>query len=109
MAATFLLAWVGTDLVGRTSVRHELDERLLRVGGHIGYGVLPDRRGRGYAAEMLRQGLVVARSEGVIAVLVDCDEGNAASARTIERWGGVLDTVVENPDGGPAKRRYWIR
>ena len=35
--ATFLVADVDGVLVGRTSIRHELDEFLAREGGHIGY------------------------------------------------------------------------
>jgi predicted acetyltransferase len=106
--ATFLLAEVDHTVVGRTSIRHELNDHLLAVGGHIGYGVLPDYRRRGYATEMLRQSLVIARSYDVSPVLVTCDEDNVASRRTIERCGGVLENIVENPDGGPRKRRYWI-
>jgi predicted acetyltransferase len=105
--ATFLVAVVGEDIVGRTSIRHELNDYLRELGGHIGYGVRPAHRRRGYAGEILRQSLVIARAEGVGRVLVTCDEGNVASARAIERAGGVLEDVRPDP-GGPAKRRYWI-
>jgi predicted acetyltransferase len=106
--ATFLLAVVEDVVVGRTSIRHTLNDRLLAIGGHIGYAVPPEHRRRGYATEILRQSLVIARSYDIANVLVTCDEHNAPSARTIERCGGVLENVVENPDGGPRKRRYWI-
>lgn len=105
---TFLVADVRGVIVGRTSIRHELNDFLLRLGGHIGYGVRPAHRRRGYATEILRQSLNVAHGMGINPVLVTCDEGNVASARTIERCGGVLDDVVP-VDGAPAKRRYWIR
>ncbi len=106
--STFLLAEMEGTIVGRTSIRHRLTERLLLIGGHIGYAVLPDYRGRGYATEILRQSLVIARSYDIDPVLVTCDEDNIPSARTIERCGGTLENVVENPEGGPRKRRYWI-
>ena len=61
----------------------------------------------GYATEILRQSLIVARAVGIDRVLVTCDEGSVASARTIERCGGVLESVVATA-GGPAKRHYWI-
>jgi len=105
--ATFLVADVGGQLVGRSSIRHELNDFLRREGGHIGYGVLAGHRRRGYATEMLRQSLVVARAVGVDRVLVTCDDDNVGSATVIERCGGVLDSVIDGDDAIP-KRRYWI-
>ncbi len=109
VAATFLLAWVDDQLVGRASIRHELNGFLETYGGHLGYGVVPEHRRRGYATEILRQGLVVARAQGIEDVLVTCDDENEASAKTIERGGGVLDSVVDGPEPGQRRRRYWIR
>lgn len=105
--ATFLVAEVSGLIVGRTSIRHELNDGLLREGGHIGFGVLPSHRRRGHATEILRQSLVVARAIGVDRVLVTCDAHNVASAKTIERCGGTLGSVVAT-ERRPAKRRYWI-
>jgi predicted acetyltransferase len=108
---TFLLAEVDGQVVGRTSVRHELNDFLLREGGHIGYGVLPPYRRRGFATEILRQSLVVARAVGVDRVLVTCDDDNAGSVAVIEANGGRLDPdlpLVAGPGGATPKRRYWI-
>ena len=104
---TFLVADVAGRVVGRTSIRHELNERLRKEGGHIGYAVLRVYRRRGYATEILRQSLVVARALGVERVLVTCDDNNAGSAAVIERCGGVFDSMTMAGDG-KAVRRYWI-
>jgi len=106
--STFLVADVGGEVVGRTSIRHDLNEYLAALGGHIGYAVRPAHRGRGHAHEILRQSLVIARAEGIGRVLVTCDDDNIASRRTIERLGGVLDDVRAGSPGAPLKRRYWI-
>lgn len=105
--ATLLVAEVEGEIVGRVSIRHELNDMLLQLGGHIGYGVRPQHRRHGYATEMLRQSLIVTRALGIDPVLVTCDEGNAASSTVIERCGGVLENIVDVP-GAPSKRRYWI-
>lgn len=103
---TFLVADVGGVIVGRVSVRHTLTPALAEVGGHIGYGVLPEHRRRGYATAMLRQALVVARAVGVRDALVTCDDDNVGSIRTIERCGGVLQDVVQGE--GRTTRRYRV-
>jgi predicted acetyltransferase len=100
--ASFLLAEVAGEVVGRTSIRHELDEQLAVAGGHIGYCVLPEHRRRGYATEILRQSLAVAKDHGVTRALLTCDETNVASQKVIEHCGGEL----ESTDG--RTRRYWI-
>ncbi|GAA2783892.1 GNAT family N-acetyltransferase [Saccharopolyspora taberi] len=106
--ATFLVAEVAGEIVGRTSIRHTLNDFLARLGGHIGYAVLAEHRRRGYATEILRQSIVIARAHGVERVLVTCDEDNIGSITVIEACGGRLDTLVRTEPGAPAKRRYWI-
>lgn len=105
----FLAAWVGGEIVGRASIRLDLNEYLAEAGGHIGYAVLPRHRRRGFATEILRQSLVVARSEAVDDVLVTCGVDNVGSRRVIERCGGAFDGVVHDPHERVDKRRYWIR
>jgi len=106
--ATFLVADVAGEIVGRTSIRHGLNEFLEREGGHIGYGVLPQYRRRGYATEILRQSLIIARAAGIDRVLVTCADDNAGSIRVIEACGGLLDGAVPSAADGHLVRRYWI-
>lgn len=107
--STFLFAFEGHRIVGRVSIRHTLNDFLLRVGGHIGYVVVPEFRRQGYATAMLQLALRIACDKlGIDRVLVTCDDDNVGSIRTIEKNGGVLENVITGPDLHKPKRRYWI-
>ncbi len=97
--------WItdGPDtVVGFLALRHQLNAWLLEEGGHIGYSVRPARRGEGHATRALCSAVRRAAELGIDRALVTCDEDNVASARTIERNGGVYE------DTRNGKRRYWI-
>jgi len=100
--------WIVEDDVylGAISLRHRLNDFLLRAGGHIGYGVRPSARSRGVATWALDAVLEHARALGLDRVLITCDDSNLASARTIEKGGGVLEDIRPTELG--LTRRYWI-
>jgi predicted acetyltransferase len=93
--------------LGAITLRHDLNDFLREVGGHVGFGLRPSARRRGLARWALGDVLQRARSLGLERVLVTCDDDNVASARTVEGNGGRLEDVRET-GGGPRKRRYWI-
>jgi predicted acetyltransferase len=105
---TFRAAVVADEMVGRASIRHELDAFHATHGGHIGYCVVPRHRRRGHATEILHQSLAIARRVGIERVLVTCDADNVGSAAVIERCGGEFESVVAGTNGGAPKRRYWF-
>lgn len=104
--AASLVAEVEGELIGRVSVPYALNAYLARIGGHIGYGIRPGRRRRGYSTEVLRQSLELLRVQGLDRVLVTCDDADLGSATVIERCGGVLS---ERPEvDGVLRRHYWF-
>ena len=105
--ATFLVAEVDGEIVGRVSIRHTLNEYLAQIGGHIGYGVRPAFRRNGHATQILRHSLAIANSLGIDSALLTCDEDNLGSAKTIEKCNGVLESKVRDFEG-ILKRRYWV-
>ena len=78
--------------------------------GHIGYAVVPWKRGRGYATQALAQMLPEAAAEGLRYVELTTDPDNLASRRVIESNGGVLMERFLKPQqhGGTPALRFRI-
>ena len=95
--------------LGQIDIRHELTERLLRYGGHIGYAVRLGEWNKGYGTLMLSMALPCAKKLGITRCLITCDDDNPGSARVMEKNGFVLGDKVDNAIDGHAivTRRYW--
>ena len=93
--------------VGAVNIRHYLNDSLLFTGGHIGDGIRPSERRKGFATSMISLALEECRKLGIPRVLMTCDKDNVASAKSILRNGGVLENEVINEEGVP-EQRYWI-
>jgi len=103
----FLLDEDRNRLLGAVNIRHYLNDALLREGGHIGDGIRPTERRKGYATEMIRLALEECRKLGIDKVLMVCDKENIGSAKSIVKNGGVLENEFVNSDG-ETEQRYWI-
>ena len=88
--------------VGFLNLRLCLNDYLLEEGGHIGYSIRPSERGKGYAKEVLRQGLQVAKEKNIKKALVTCSVENPASRAVIVAIGGLFE------DAHNGVERYWI-
>ena len=92
--------------VGAVNIRHYLTEEMLVNAGHIGDGIRPSERRKGYATAMIGLALEEAKELGIDRVLMCCDKENIASAKSIVNNGGILENeVVVN---GVTEQRYWI-
>lgn len=100
--------WIveGDRVLGGIALRHKFND-FVRRAGHIGYGIRPSARRRGLATWALGRMLDEARVLGIDRMLVVCEADNLASAKTIERHGGVLEDLRDSEHG--ATRRYWIK
>ena len=104
----FYLCYEGSRLVGIFSLKFELTDYLLNYGGHVGYAVRRSERNRGLAAEMLGQGLRLARSFGLERVLAVCSEDNYAAQKVVARNSGVFENKMYDEKEKAYVNRFWI-
>lgn len=104
--STFWLANNNNKLIGAIDIRHKLTESLAFRGGHIGYGIRPSERKKGYATIMLSLALKECKKMGLPKVLITCSKSNIGSSKTIINNGGILDS--EDTNDGEIFQRYWI-
>lgn len=109
MPATLFLGVRKSDnkVIGTIQIRHRLNESLLKNGGHIGDGVRPAERKKGYATEMIRLALEECKKIGINRVLMVCFKDNIGSAKSIINNGGILENEFPAEDG-KIDQRYWI-
>ena len=103
----FLLDEERNRLLGAVNIRHYLNEALRHSGGHIGAGIRPSERRKGYATALIRLALGECKKLGIERVLITCDKDNLGSAKAIQKNGGVLDSEFVNEKGN-IEQRYWI-
>lgn len=94
---TFFAVRDDNKIVGIVNFRHTLTD-FYKDLGHIGYSVRPLERKKGYAAEILRQTLEVAKKQGLLRVYLTCRKDNEASRKTILKNKGILSRTFIKSD-----------
>jgi predicted acetyltransferase len=94
-------------IMGMVDIRHELNDFLESYGGHIGLGVRPTERNKGYATEILKKALNYCKELGLSKVMVACYKENTASAKVISKCGGILEKEFVYTDG-KVVQIFWI-
>ncbi|KXK52045.1 MAG: GNAT family N-acetyltransferase [Anaerolineae bacterium] len=108
VADTALWLMRGDHFIGRLSIRHHLNAKLERFGGHVGYELRPTERGKGYGTLILRLGLEHARRLGFRRVMLTTDVTNERSIRVIKANGGTLQDRIRVEGRDVDTFRWWI-
>ncbi len=95
-------------IVGTINVRWNLNEAMLQFGGHIGYGIRPTERRKGYNKINLYLGMIEAKKVGLDRVMLDCDVENIGSDKTLKALGGSLERTEIDPSDGILTNVYWF-
>ncbi len=102
----FLFNITTNKMIGAVNIRHELNDFLLQYGGHIGDGIRPSERGKGYGNQIVALALNECKKLGLKKVLMTCDKDNIPSKKCIIKNGGILENEVSKD--GEIIERYWI-
>ena len=79
--------------VGMGKLRYFLTDALRHSGGHIGYAIAPDARGKGCGTALLQGLLHEAALHGVTRALITVNNDNPASIRVAQKCGGVVERI----------------
>ncbi len=89
-------------IVGCINLRIGTNDFILQSAGHIGYGIAPWERNKGYAKMALKKLLIEGKNIGMSNFLLTVDSNNLASQRVILSCGGIFEKVKDN------LLYYWI-
>lgn len=105
-ATLYFLVDEKNKICGALDIRHELNEYLEKFGGHIGYGIAPSERKKGYGKIQLKLALEKVKKIGLKKILITCDDNNIGSAKTIEACGGIYNDTLADAEANRIKRYF---
>ena len=106
---TFLLIKKNDNkIVGTINIRWNLSEKMLEFGGHIGYGIRPTERRKGYNKIQLYLVLLEVQKLNLDKVMIDCSVDNLGSDKTIKALGGILERCELDESDNTMTNVYWI-
>lgn len=109
LGKTFLLIRKDDNkIVGTINIRWNLSEKMLKFGGHIGYGIRPTERRKEYNKIQLYLVLLEAQKLNLDKVMLDCSVDNLGSDKTIKALGGILERCELDEADNTMTNVYWI-
>ena len=77
---TYVLVDENNHIYGLTNLRHELKGKLFEIGGHVGYAIRPNERGKGFGTLQLQLTLELMDMMNIDRALITCRENNIGFA-----------------------------
>ncbi len=105
----FIIREHDNRIIGMLNVRHHIPaEKLNSWASHIGYGIRPTERQKGYAKIALFLGLLEEQRIGEEKVRLVCTTDNIGSNKTILALGGTLEKTAFDKFDKTMTNYYWI-
>jgi predicted acetyltransferase len=86
----FMIRKNDNKVIGTAFLRYRMTEDNANLYGHVGYGICPSERKKGYATQQLALIIEKAKDFKMQDVKIACDKINIASAKVAINNGGVL-------------------
>jgi len=94
-------------MIGAVDLRLYMTANTCHDGGHIGDGIRPSERGKGYGTAVMGLALEKCKEYGINKVLITCNKDNIASKKAIINNGGIYEYDITDEDG-TIEERYWV-
>lgn len=94
--------YVDAKPVGMASIRHHLTDALRQAGGHCGYSIRPNERGKGYGTLLLGLLIEEAKRLNINRLLLAIQNQNIASIKVALKNGGIIE------EGNEVRKYIWI-
>ena len=105
----FLIRENDNKIIGMLNLRYNVTKELIAKGcSHIGYGIRPTERRKGYNKINLYLALLEEQKIGEKKVLLECLADNIGSNKTIQALGGKLKESKIDKWDNELTNYYWI-
>ncbi len=105
----FVIRKNDNKIIGMINIRYNIsDDKLKTWASHIGYGIRPTERRKGYAKIALYLGLLEEQKLKEEKVLLYCTVDNIGSNKTILALGGKLEKTELDKYDNTMTNYYWI-
>lgn len=96
---TYYFLWKEQEIIGLFKIRHELNDFLRNGPGHIGFGILPNYRNKGYASKGLALAIETCKQivlNDTSEIYLSCLKNNPASLQVMLKNGAYIHHEDEN-------------
>lgn len=105
----FLIRENDNKIIGMINLRYNITKKIQSKGcTHIGYGIRPTERRKGYNKINLYLGLLEEQKLGEKKVTLECLVDNIGSNKTIKALGGMLEKTEIDKFDNELTNYYWI-